>query len=335
MRSSLASVATLLAALQPAIAATHYGCWSDQSAIFHDDCISAVVKIVTRFAITPNARQAMMPSSLETEVQGRCRVQIKAKSAMRVNIGDLLISFDQLISRCQNGYFYYDNGFNANVQGHAGWKRNEANAVNQDGIDFPHGGLSEWKTPEEPLFLPPLADSLEESHTSSKRQHVKELVARAAPSGQRIINTRSRGIYYTLYRTVDKSIHGLTRVAPGLTQFFSSRARDMISDALAVTNNIERRTSLAYNQRNEQAHAIGVAIKISNGKRSWQQLFNGWGDSGDSAADLLDEALSDFYNNGYTSAVYTIWNERSEELVTYVLNRVVGLTTPFPRPAPI
>lgn len=338
MRSLLVSVAALLAVLQPIQAKTNYGCWSEQSAIFHEHCLAAVSTIITKFSIGPNARDALMPANLETVTRGNCRVQIKAKSARRVYIPDLLTSFNVLISRCQNGYFYYDDGwFNANVQGHAGWKRDTVgDAANDTDVDFPHGGLSEWELSEEISSVPALdaAASVADSN-HFKRQNARDLVVpRAGPSpptGSMINKLSSRGSIYTLTRTIHRTMTGLTATAPQLIRFFEDRARDLISDALTITDGSVQVSSIAHNN-GHNSQAIAVSARMNHGiAQNWQQLFNRWGDGGYAASELLIIALQDYYHQGFTTALYTIWNDRTGELVSFTLNRVVGTTNALPR----
>lgn len=107
---------------------------------------------------------------------------MNTKGMRYVSVSALLSSIDQFVSRCQNGWFYYgnDDWLNVNVQGHAGWNRDvDANAVNELDAGFPHGGPIQWTTPESPESLPlPVAVTLE-SDDITKRQHAKDLVARA------------------------------------------------------------------------------------------------------------------------------------------------------------
>lgn len=336
MRFTLASAAALLASVQPIHAQTHYGCWSEKSAVFRSDCLAAATGIVNNFLIIPGGTNVQVPSALATYTRGKCRVQMKAKGSRNVPVSALLSSIDQLISRCQHGWFYYGNDgwLNLNVEGHAGWKRDvDANTITEMGTDFPHGGPIQWTEPGSPESLP-LAVATLESNDMTKRQHAKDLVARAPPSpnGQRVHGMNSRGSYYLLSRTAQFSIAGLSRVATTLTRQFETSARDLISDALTEADSGVQIASLAT--RNSDAtttQAIGLVIKLPHGYGNWQNLFNIWGDGGYAASELIIDALKNFANEGFTSAVYNIWNERRGELLVFTVNRVVGTTDPFPR----
>lgn len=341
MHFSLAFAVAFVAGILPAQAQTHFGCWSEKSTIFHEDCLTAATALVTELLITPHGTKVVVPSSLETFTRGSCRVQMKGKGTRRVAVSALLSSIDQLVRRCQHGWFYYGNDgwLNFNIQGRAGWKRNadaNADAVDELDVDFPHGGPIQWKTLESPDSLNlPAATPLDSINT--KRQHAKGLVVRAPPdgpypSGLRLTGLTSGGFHYSLYRTAQYSMSGLVRIAPQLTEFFSRTVSDMVSDALVENNAAIQIASIANND-GRLSHAIGLVAKFGHGPRTWQALFNRWGDGGFATNELMADALDNFYREGFTSAVYHIWNEKRKHYISFTINRVVGTNDPFPRTA--
>lgn len=78
----------------------------------------------------------------------------------------LLSSFDILVSRCQNGYYYYDDGWlNANIRGHANRKR-DTTMASDSAIDLSSSSLVQWETPESPEPLPLAVGPLSNIDTS-------------------------------------------------------------------------------------------------------------------------------------------------------------------------
>lgn len=63
---TLAFVAALLAVVQPIQAQIYYGCWSEKSAVFYENCLVAVTAIATKFLITPGGTEVLVPLSRET-----------------------------------------------------------------------------------------------------------------------------------------------------------------------------------------------------------------------------------------------------------------------------
>ncbi|KAF3904796.1 hypothetical protein ABW20_dc0103835 [Dactylellina cionopaga] len=64
---------------------------------------------------------------------GSCVADLRGSgSGVSVAAGSLFASFNQLVARCQHGWFFYDSGWiNAELSGHSGWKKRS--------LDIPYG----------------------------------------------------------------------------------------------------------------------------------------------------------------------------------------------------
>jgi hypothetical protein len=106
----------------PVAASRTYSCFLDQSNKFYENCMVAATALVMGQTGPDNI--AWVPAGQTTSNYGDCEaVLVGWQQGYAIQAIDLLASFDQLGSRCQHGYFMYNNGqtVTGSLSGHAGW----------------------------------------------------------------------------------------------------------------------------------------------------------------------------------------------------------------------
>lgn len=327
----------LLAAFQGVEATTTYGCWSDWNIKFHDDCMVALTSLITRFAVHGHESHASIPRGISSSYYKGCKASIRTTYGNSVSIKALISSYDHVAGRCQNGWFKYDSWLEGQIQGHGGWREaaaaagtNKPRGTEADDIsnpDFSHNGAGgatrvTWHR-EESVEQIPLPDKASIPPSSNKRQHTRDITLRGVkPVGPVLKKSTVHGRAYTLRRATGffgpDAFHTVYTIAMN----FPARIDDLINAALTHTGSSIIRTGLAQ-PNGSTVSAIAVAAQLGNAK-SWQSLFNRVGDSGQSAFNFMGDALQDFLTNRWTGAIYHIYDEHNDVIITFILNGVTG-----------
>jgi hypothetical protein len=305
-------------------ATTTYGCWSDYGVKFHEDCLVAATSLIMLQTGTDD--QTWVPPYAITYKAGGCTARLKATDGgYAIATVNLLASFVQLDKNCQNGYFYYDDGYiDANLQGHTGWKReidgdddSEFNVDNSTGItDMPHGGMREWTIEEDITVFPNTTDARAGVHIGSR-------VAARAIRGTRI-NSRSSNIgVVSLFRGASFTITGITELY-SMSMNMVTRLFDLTNAALTNTGHNILHNGLA-SPTGSTVCVLAVAVQLGGVYSSWQDLNNALGDSGTDMATFLINAVQDHQSNGYTASVYHCYKQATEDvLFSVIVNLVSG-----------
>lgn len=332
--------ATILAGLNTVEAGTTYGCWSDQGAKFPESCVVALTALVTRFSVYGKIPYASIPSWKAYESHGNCKVNIQTKQGSSVKISDLLSSFDQLASRCQNGYFYYDSSrwLNAEVQGHSFSKRSgDGNeTATDDDDDGGDGDLNDNKRlptaaitwTQEELVKPLAIEETSAPEQTTKRQHTKDLIVRAEVFGTYVRREQIRGRSFSLFRTTGFVADRMLPAYTDIVEFFPPRLVQMIRGNLANTGQNILRIGIA---QSNQASVAALAVAFQLGSYSnWQAMFQNMGDQGTLMGIMFGHALDNFKAEYLTGGVYNLYNEHNDVVVTIILNGVEGRVSALP-----
>ncbi|KAF3917941.1 hypothetical protein ABW20_dc0109937 [Dactylellina cionopaga] len=305
----------------PSLASTTYGCWSEKSAKFHKDCMVAVSGLV--MLQTGPDDNAWIPPNVISHSWGVCTAKIRGSGKGNVVAAiNLLASFEQLGARCQNGYFYYDQGFiNAELNGHAGWKR--------DTIEF-EGGVKTWNTTESiPHYE---SEQPEWFHEEKEEQPVERStsneLAKRAPQGKFVTSLTNRAGTFALWRgtQVGSNLHPGSNVL--VTEMYNV-ILDLVDGALTNTGTYILRSGLDT-QSGSTVNVLALAIQLSGHYSSWQDMFNKFGDSGDLARSLIYSAVNNWSGEDLTAGVYHVYNRFNDVVFSLILNGVGGTVTGFP-----
>lgn len=339
----LAAVASafVLSALPLASASTKYGCWSESGSKFHESCIVALTALVTSRAYVNNADFVSVPGHKITYQYGNCHAELFGKNhGYSVKAQNLLSSFGQLAARCQNGWFYYDNGWvGGAIGGRAGWKRD----AQEDSMSYlSKNTIFTWDEAESAEQLPPPEDLVFDADLNStndtgdsivKRQHSRELTPRASPVGELLYKEVVKNSVFHLYRGTgyrNPTQHPMNYnfhfgVYPVVGAIINSAKANYGSGVLR--NGLAQPSGSAVN-------AMALVAQLNTG------VFSNW----DKLAKFLDgefltsvmgvlmsKAVYDMVNEDWTGAVYHIYNAYSQVVVTFVFNGVSGLVSSLPR----
>lgn len=332
MRLSTTALAVTMASFQMAEAVTHYGCWSEKSSLFRKDCVVAFTSLVMLGHTVTDSDKVQLPRAIIESTYGSCKAQITSTNGGSVSTGALLSSFDQLAARCQNGYFFYDSGWvNANIQGHAGWKRDESNGNVTiidlpENVQLPTGAKYEWETPTSPVQGSIEVDSAPESHV--ERGHVKSLSRRAKPVGQRLWSGSAGRNAYELYRGTVAKLAGMT-YHNVIVQQVEDAAKDLIDRAVTNRGSAILRVGVDQ-QEGATARVLTLAMQLAGGFNSWQALFNSMGDGGDMVTDMIAVSCADVIGYHLTGAAYNLYNHRGDVVLSFILNGVGGTGSALP-----
>lgn len=335
-------VTTLLAGLQTAEAVA-YGCWSGKSNKFREDCVVALTSLVTKLTVKQASMFVSVPARLVENSYGRCRATLKTRHGNSVLITQLLSSYDQLASRCQNGFFYYDDGWlNAELQGQSGFKVKKRRDFGN--IEDANKAEVRWETEEtvEQIPLPPAtteepksdentkrADETSDAFTSvNKRQHTKDILRRARPTGTFILTSNVNGRVYTLYRGTGFIAGGLSATSYLIPQMWPVRLIQMLERVRNSGGNDIIRDGIAL-ATGSTVNAIAIAVQL--GKHpNWQTLITTVGGQGGVIGEMMASALYNLQKHGYTGAVYHIYDSFQDVIVTFIMNGVTGQVSALP-----
>ncbi|KAK6511557.1 hypothetical protein TWF481_000472 [Arthrobotrys musiformis] len=324
MRSSFL-IPSFLVLVAPVLSSTTYGCWSDKSQKFHKDCMIAASGIVLQQTGTDD--NSWVPPYIITQSWGSCTAKLRGSGSGNVVPAIALISsFEQLGSKCQNGYFYYDSGYiNAELNGKSGWKRDAPTEIELETTwntteSIPH---YESKEPEWLSSRYKGGKSKEEPEPSAARSR---LAKRA--NGKYISSLTGRAGTFQLYRGT-QTIIGNHPGADVLVVDMYNVVLDLVDGALTNTGTYLLRSGIDVTS-GSTVNVLAIAIQLGGQYSSWQQMFNSFGDGGDLARALINSAVVNWDGEQLTAGVYHIYNRFNDVVFSLILNGVTGSTGNLP-----
>ncbi|KAH7364662.1 hypothetical protein BKA65DRAFT_472977 [Rhexocercosporidium sp. MPI-PUGE-AT-0058] len=327
-------------------ASTSYGCWSDRSATFHNDCNVAYTSLVMQWTGSDN-NAWIPPYSISWRHQS-CTATIKGTGNV-VWALNLIASFDQLGARCQNGYFYYDAGWlDANIQGHAGWKREISSAENEtETASLPASiqeenkrATSHWVIQENVTYSTASAADikmhLEEARSSLRRLSMRiarrdggDGVLARAMGGTYLGSISNNGKIFAMYRAATVVLNGLTPNSRDLAATLVEWMGDAFDGVITSTTAGLINTGA---DGIEGAHSVSASIAAQLSHVSnWRDLFNYFGSGTDVVVEFMERATNDWANNGYTAAVYHVYDTHGEDvMISFMINGLAGVNNALP-----
>ncbi|KAJ2978136.1 hypothetical protein NQ176_g3986 [Zarea fungicola] len=302
----------------------------------------ALTALVTSRAYVDQVDYVNVPGKKITYVYGNCHAELFGKPhGFSVAAKDLLSSFGQLAARCQNGWFYYDSGWvGGAIGGRAGWKRD----TEEDSMSYLlKDAIFTWEEADSPEQLPLPEDSVSDKDLNDtkgtvdstvKRQHSSHLIPRASPVGVLVSKRGVKNLMFYLYRGT--GYHDKNQ-QPKCYEFpFAVYAAvgAVINSAKSNFGTGVLRNGIAQQQPSlAGVTAIALAAQLNTG------VFSNW----DKLATFLDgefltsvvgvlmsQAVYNMAVEGWTGAVYHIYNPYNEVVVTFILNGVTGLVSALP-----
>ncbi|KAF3308520.1 hypothetical protein TWF173_001162 [Orbilia oligospora] len=251
---------------------------------------------------------AWVPPNIITQSWGSCTAKLRGSGSGNVVPAIALISsFEQLGSKCQNGYFYYDSGFiNAELNGKSGWKRDAP--VTEIELE------TTWNTTESI----PHYESKEPEWLSSRR-HGKE--EEEEPSIRSKLTKRANGRFIT-------SLTGRAGADVLVVDMYNV-VLDLVDGALTNTGKYLLRTGIDVTS-GSTVNVLALAVQLGGKYSSWQQMFNSFGDGGDLARGLINSAVVNWDGEQLTAGVYHIYDRFNDVVFSLILNGVTGATGGFP-----
>ncbi|KAK6528849.1 hypothetical protein TWF694_004083 [Orbilia ellipsospora] len=330
--TSLFPFLSLLAA--PVLGSTTYGCWSEQSNKFHVDCMVAASAVVMRQ--TGNDDQAWIPPSALSYSWGACTANIYGKdNGYAVPALNLIASFEQLGSRCQNGFFYYDSGYiDAELQGRAGWWRRKTRRSNKPKIAGSHDAATTWNTTEEiPHYISPKPDKFPFNVKPVKNGEGQEDKGKNSRLAKRqngvFVQQVSNGFTtWSIYRgaqvVAGRHPSAYNLVGEGLN------ALSALIDGAIGNNGNELLTQGVDTTSGSTVNVLAFAVQLGGKYSSWQNLFNSFGDGRTLPRTLLSAALNDWDAAGFTGGIYHVYDSNLDVVFSILINGVVGSVDGFP-----
>ncbi|KAJ2977988.1 hypothetical protein NQ176_g4062 [Zarea fungicola] len=329
----------LLVSVMPTVhAAVKMGCWSERGNKFHHHCVTGYTSLLQSLSRADREDWIDVPNRKVTDSFESCAVDLTS-DGRSLKPRTLLVVYNQLASRCQNGWFYFDNGWmGGGVHGHAGWKRDVENstAAGFFDIESTKDSVVQWELPDSIESFPLPEASPEESgvERSNDTQHDVELGTRALTFGQLIRTEHFRHRVIRIFRGTGVQLAGQHPISHqiqaasifvianmfdrGATGFYGGRLRDGIAQPDGST-----------------VDALAMVAQLNNGVfASWLQLYNtvsgsvqeGVGDFGL----LMARGLDDMRNNGFLAGVYHLYDQFDNLIVSFIINGVTGTVAPFP-----
>lgn len=320
MKPSLLSlVSSLLFLADTALSGTTYHCNSEQNNKFHLDCIAAYTQMILSW--TGSDLKTYVPSGGFSSKWGRCTSTLKGSNTP-VSVVNLISSFNQLGSRCQNGYFFYDDRWlTGTLAGIAGWKRDVID--NTTALSFNNTGAT--TTAEELENTPPPLNN-----TST---HIPPPVHR--------LNTRQSRTYISGHGTNIGVLH-VFRVASYIAPQLYTPNYPMIDNLvtriidivyLAGTTTHNRVLTAAVDGTTGSTVVVAtLAMQLEGGFDSWQTFFNRIGMHNEEAARfMLLDSVVDWRGNGFDASVYQVVSSATGNvLVQFIINAVNGQASSLP-----
>ncbi|KAK6334953.1 hypothetical protein TWF718_010394 [Orbilia javanica] len=313
---------SLLLLVAPALSSTTYGCWSDKSQKFHKDCMIAASGIILQQTGTDD--NAWVPPYIISQSWGTCTAKIRGSGSGNVVPAIALISsFEQLGSRCQNGYFYYDSGYiNAELNGKSGWKRDAPAEVKREITWNTTESIPHYESKEPEWLASRRQGKVDEEEEPSARN---KLAKRA--SGTYIIALTGRAGTFTLYRGA-QTIIGPHPGADVLVADMYNAVFDLVEGGLSNTGNFLLRTGIDVTS-GSTVNVLALATQL--GKYStWDQMFTSFGDRGDIVRRLINAAVVNWDSEQLTAGVYHVYDKFNDVVFSVVLNGITGTTTNLP-----
>ncbi|KAF3134233.1 hypothetical protein TWF594_008786 [Orbilia oligospora] len=295
----------------------------ERSQKFHKDCMVAASGIVLQQTGTDD--NAWVPPNIITQSWGSCTAKLRGSGSGNVVPAIALVSsFEQLGSRCQNGYFYYDSGFvNAELNGKSGWKRDApATEIELETTWNTTESISHYES-KEPEWLSSRRHGKEEEEELSTRSR---LTKRA--NGRFITSLTGRAGTFQLYRGT-QTITGPHPGADVLVVDMYNVVLDLVDGALTNTGKYLLRTGIDVTS-GSTVNVLALAVQLGGKYSSWQQMFNSFGDGGDLARGLINSAVVNWDGEQLTAGVYHIYDRFNDVVFSLILNGITGTTGGFP-----
>ncbi|KAK6527683.1 hypothetical protein TWF694_004664 [Orbilia ellipsospora] len=339
------SLLSLLAS--PILADTKYGCWSERSPIFHADCLAASTSLILQ-QIGDNG-ESWFPADPLYYGYGSCVADIRGiGDGSSVSALNLMSSMDQLGSRCQNGWFFYDSGWiNGELRGHAGFKKRNAETpllpseynLRKESLEslrerqrnskytwnitenVPYGGnvsRPDWYSPD---------GKPNDNHPTVKLNKRQPL-----PWVGEEIFRYDNGDQNTFWRVMRMGVRAIA--APPQDPTFLRRVDDTIFDLMydayqAADGSIRNGPTDATVGPIVHALVLTARLGIFFKNNGWRSAIEGIGGL-DRAYLVGARAFADWRTLGCNSAFYHIVDRAGNIVFRFVINGVIGNTDPLP-----
>lgn len=336
MHLSITTLAVVLSSLQTVQAKTESGCWSKNGV--NKYCVSAVNKMLAHQHRMAKVDLVGLPNSIWEVTVGNCKAQLASKTGGLVPFTAVAGSYSQVLARCDQGWWYWDNG---KVGGNFSLrtKRSEGEV---DGVvrEIPeHEAAKPPSTvdtkQQEDVYeakehggVTPKDDST--STSDLQRAHVRDLVPRS-PKITKFMKTfvtaTNLAKAYELWQGSffafqEKLTYRIIR------QHFRDRVGDMVDRALTNLGSDVLGTEIGQNEGSE-VRAMAIELQLSIGLESWNSLFNAMGDGGDAAKQMIQYAIAHTMNSGVAAAVYHVY-DHNDVVMSILINGVQPLAGPIP-----
>lgn len=303
----------------------------------------AFTELVTKQSGSDN--KAWIPQQPIRNRWGNCEALLRAphsSSGAVVSSLSLYASFDQLGSRCQNGYFYYDNNgwITAELTGRAGVKRSEnetelQSMEEEDIPELPVDGKITWSIDEKVVRL--------EDKALRTAPRAPPALSKRAPAGTHIysvvggvaISSRIYRLYRDAAFTLDpiKPSQGVLQANLGMkaTNFADDVAATTSRRVISVGSWLQVASGVP-GASTVHVEAGAVTFSIEAPDNSWQALLNNMGThvlAGATAAAVGDWRGGNTYM--YRSCgIYYIYNPDDWKLIRIVVNGFRGSDSALP-----
>ncbi|KAK6500004.1 hypothetical protein TWF481_010361 [Arthrobotrys musiformis] len=272
---------------------------------------------------------AWIPPYLVTNTWGTCTAKIRG-SGTRVSAIDLLASFDQLGSRCQNGFFYYDNGWiDAQLNGRTGWKRDTTGKAQEwySNETVSHTGSQ----PPDWVALPLGAKATPRKLKGRTANGIAEKVPdgiekRQSPIGKYIGTIPGSPSSFRIFRGARVVIGGPPDSAflPEKALFAIGRVLDNIksnSGTGVVRGGVETISGSTVN-------ALAIVAQLNTVGNNWKNLYKNIGRG--TIEGVMLAAFSNMLSDHLNAGVYHVYNKYNDVLFSVIINGVTGLLSSLP-----
>lgn len=237
----------------------------------------------------------------------------------------MISSFEQLGSRCQSGYFYYDSGYiNAELNGKSGWKRDAPTEIELETTWNTTESIPHYESKEPEWLSSRYRGGEEEEGTGPSNEN--RLTKRA--NGKYITSLTSRAGTFQLYRGT-QTIIGPHPGADVLVVNMYNVVLDLVDGALTNTGNYLLRSGIDATS-GSTVNVLALAVQLGGKYSNWRQMFNSFGDGGDLARSLINAAVVNWDGEQLTAGVYHIYDRFNDVVFSLILNGVTGNTAGFP-----
>lgn len=326
--------ALLASTIPTANAVVKMGCWNHRGNKFNHHCATAYTSMLQALSRADHQDWIDVPSRRVGTNFEACQADISS-DGRTVAARTLLVVYNQLAARCQDGWFYFDNGWmGGGVHGKGGFKVNSNNSTSGFDIGSTENSVDQWELPDDIESFPLPEASPEASVNGS--QPTDDLAARALTFGQLVRTEHFRNRVLRMYRgtgfsaagqhpfqfsIVDASVFVIANMFNrAATGFYGGILRDGLARPDGSTTDV-----------------VAMVAQLNNGVYpNWISLYNtvsgGVNDGVNNFGLMMSYALSDVKNHGFTSGVYHIYDQFDNLIVSMIINGITGTVAPFPAP---